>query len=66
MCFSPQLRFGEQTLTAAQIYVIPTEDSWDVTFEVSDYSHLESETPGTFSFYGSYERATKDFRLRLR
>ncbi len=62
MCFSPQLRFGEQTLTAAQIYVIPTEDSWDVTFEVSDYSHLESETPGTFSFYGSYERATKEFQ----
>lgn len=62
MCFSPQLRFGEQTLTAAQIYVIPTEDSWDVTFEVSDYSHLDSETPGTFSFYGSYEWASKEFQ----
>lgn len=62
MCFSPQLRFGEQTLTAAQIYVIPTEDSWDVTFEVSDYSHPDSEIPGTFSFYGSYEQGSKEFQ----
>lgn len=62
MCFSPQLRFGEQTLTAAQIYVIPTDDSWDVTFEVSDYSHPDSEMPGMFSFYGSYGHASKEFQ----
>ena len=65
MCFSPQLRFGEQTLTAAQIYVIPTEDSWDVTFEVSDYSHTESEIPGMFSFYGSYGHDSKEFHASV-
>ena len=54
MCFSPQVNLGERTLTAAMLNVIPSEDSWDFTFEVSDYSHETAERPGLFSLYGSF------------
>lgn len=63
MFFSPQVNFGENILTAAMLNVIPSEDSWDFTFEVSDYSHEETERPGHLSLYGSFSPSTNDFRV---
>lgn len=62
MCFSPQVNLGERTLTAAMLNVIPSEDSWDFTFEVSDYSHEAAERPGLFSLYGSVSPAARAFQ----
>lgn len=62
MCFSPQVNLGENTLTAAMLNVIPSEDSWDFTFEVSDYSHVAAERPGMFSLYGSFSPNANAFQ----
>ncbi len=62
MCFSPQVNLGENTLTAAMLNVIPSEDSWDFTFEVSDYSHETAERPGQFSLYGSFSPNANAFQ----
>ncbi|MDE5580011.1 MAG: translocation/assembly module TamB [Treponemataceae bacterium] len=62
MCFSPQVNLGENTLTAAMLNVIPSEDSWDFTFEVSDYSHVAAERPGLFSLYGSFSPNANAFQ----
>lgn len=56
MCFAPQIFLDQNVFTAAQLTVLPSEDSWDWTFEVSDYSH-EGE-PGTISLFGSYAPKT--------
>ena len=63
MCFAPQIFLGQKVFTAAQLTVLPSEDSWDWTFEVSDYSR-ESE-PGSVSVFGSYSPQTKASQASL-
>ena len=57
MCFAPQVFFGENVFTAAQFTMLPADDSWNWTFEVSDYSH--DDEPGVVSVFGSYSPDTK-------
>lgn len=54
MAFSPQLFVGERALTALQLNLLPQDDYVDFTFEMSDYSHLESSEPGMLKMEGSY------------
>lgn len=54
MLFSPQIFIGEKALTALQLSVIPQKDSYDFDFEVSDYSHIESDERGSIKIEGSY------------
>ncbi|MCR4735407.1 MAG: translocation/assembly module TamB [Treponema sp.] len=54
MLFSPQLFVGEKALTALQLSVLPQKDSYDFEFEVSDYSHIESDDVGSIKIEGSY------------
>ncbi|MBQ7619896.1 MAG: hypothetical protein IJS51_07175 [Treponema sp.] len=63
MCFAPQIFLDQNVFTAAQLNVLPSADSWDWTFEVSDYSH-ESE-PGTVSIFGSWSPQTKAAQASL-
>ena len=62
-CFAPQIFLDQNVFTAAQLNVLPSADSWDWTFEVSDYSH-ESE-PGTVSIFGSWSPQTKAAQASL-
>ena len=59
MAFSPQLFIGDRSLTALQLMVLPQEDSYDFTFEVYDYSHLEEIEPGILNLSGSYLSKSK-------
>jgi len=63
MCFAPQVLFGQNVYTAAQLTALPSADSWDWTFEVSDYSH--SDEPGVVSVFGSYSSETKAAQTSL-
>lgn len=54
MAFAPQLMLNEKSLTALELSVIPVQDSFDFTFELSDYSHLEAENAGSIKINGSY------------
>lgn len=65
MAFAPQLMLEEKSLTALQLSVIPVKDSIDFAFEVQDYSHLETETPGTIKLNGSYIGGTKYIQANL-
>ena len=63
MCFAPQVFFGENVFTAAQFTMLSAEDSWNWTFEVSDYSH--SDEPGVVSVFGSYSPESKAAQASL-
>ena len=63
LCFAPQVFFGQNVYTAAQLTMLPAADSWDWTFEVSDYSH--SDEPGVVSVFGSYSPETKSAQASL-
>lgn len=63
MCFAPQIFLDKKVFTAAQLTVLPSDDSWDWTFEVSDYSH-ESE-PGSVSIFGSWSPQNKATQASL-
>jgi len=52
--FSPQIFAGDKTLTALQGKVLPRDDSFDFELELSDYSRLSDNQPGSLSFSGSY------------
>ena len=64
MIFSPQIYVGNNALTALQLSFLPQpkNDTYDFTFEVSDYSHLEQEDPGIISLNGSYLKDSKYFQ----
>ncbi len=63
MCFAPQINFGSKALTAAQFTVLPSGDSTDFTFEVSDYAR--SDEVGTVSVFGSYAPGGKSSQLSV-
>ncbi len=63
MCFAPQVFLGQNVFTAAQLTLRPVADSWDWTFEVSDYSH--DGDPGVVSLFGSYSPLTKASQASL-
>ena len=65
MAFSPQLFIGDRSLAAIQLTVLPQPDSYDFTFEVSDYSHLEEIEPGMIRVDGSYLNASKYFQSNI-
>ena len=67
MAFSPQIFLGESALTAMQFSVIPLSDNstYDFTFEVSDYSHLEQNDPGLVTLNGSYLSKQKYFQTNV-
>lgn len=54
MAFSPQLFIGDKALTALQLTLLPQSDSYDFSFEASDYSHTENTEPALINFEGSY------------
>lgn len=64
MIFSPQIYVGNNALTALQLSFLPQpkNDTYDFTFEVSDYSYLEQEDPGIISLNGSYLKDSKYFQ----
>ncbi len=59
MAFSPQIFLGSRALTALQLNVQPQPDSYDLTFEFYDYSHINESDAGLFRFEGSYLNASK-------
>ena len=59
MAFSPQIFIGSRALTALQLSVTPQPDSYDLSFEFYDYSHIEESDAGMFKFEGSYLNASK-------
>ena len=65
MAFSPQLFIGERSLAALQLTVLPQSDSYDFTFEVSDYSHLEEIEPGMVRIDGSFLNKSKYFQTNI-
>lgn len=65
VCFAPQVMFDQQVLTAVQLEVVPTEESFDFSFEVSDYSHPDSSEPGKISVEGSYLKANRYVQANL-
>ncbi len=65
MAFSPQLFIGNRSLAALQLTVLPQSDSYDFTFEISDYSHLEELEPGMVKLDGSFLNASKYFQTNV-
>ncbi len=65
MAFSPQLFIGSRSLAALQLTVLPQSDSYDFTFEFSDYSHLEEIEPGMLRLDGSYLNASNYFQTNV-
>ena len=65
MAFSPQVFIGSRSLAAIQLTVLPQSDSYDFTFEVSDYSHLEELEPGMIKMEGSYLNASNYFQSNI-
>jgi hypothetical protein len=59
MCFAPQLFLGGKSFTALQFSLIPHHDSFDFSFDASDYAHPEAEKSGSIRIDGSYLTATK-------
>ena len=61
MIFAPQIFIGDKSLTALQFNFIPQKNSstYDFTFEVSDYSHLEEDEPGVIKLNGSFLEKSK-------
>lgn len=55
LAFSPQLFIGEKSLTALQLKFLPEENSYDFSFEASDYSNATSGGEvGSLHLDGSY------------
>lgn len=65
MAFSPQVFIGSRSLAALQLTVLPQSDSYDFTFEVSDYSHLEELEPGMIRIDGSYLNDSRYFQTNI-
>ena len=67
IAFSPQIYFGENSLTALQFSLMPQKQNktYDYYFEVSDYSHYEEDQPGVLSFNGSYLKESKYVQTNL-
>ena len=65
VAFSPQLFVGERSLAAIQLTVLPQPDSYDFTFELADYSHLEEVEPGRLKIDGSYLNASNYFQSNV-
>lgn len=59
VCFAPQILLDQQVLTAMQLQVVPSEESFDITFEVSDYSHQMSDEPGKINIDASFMKSNK-------
>ncbi len=65
MAFSPQVFIGDRSLAALQLTVLPQSDSYDFSFELSDYSHLEEIEPGMVKIDGSYLNASNYFQTNI-
>ncbi len=65
MAFSPQVFIGSRSLAALQLTVLPQADSYDFTFELSDYSHLEELEPGMLKLDGSYLNESNYFQTNI-
>ncbi len=65
MAFSPQVFIGSRSLAALQLTVLPQSDSYDFTFELADYSHLEEIEPGMLKLDGSYLNESKYFQTNI-
>ena len=65
VAFAPQFMMDQKALTALELNVTPVNDSVDFGFELSDYSHFESEKPGNLKINGSYIGGTKYVQLNL-
>ncbi len=52
-CFIPQLYLGEQDFTALQLELNPVGNAVNFRFSVNDYSHQESDQPGTVALDGT-------------
>ena len=65
MAFSPQFFIGSRSLAALQLTVLPQSDSYDFSFELSDYSHLEEIEPGMLKLDGSYLNASHYFQTNV-
>ena len=65
MAFSPQLFIGSRSLTALQLNVLPQTDSYDISFEMIDYSHIEESDPGLFRLEGSYLKSSRYFQSNI-
>lgn len=59
VCFSPEVTLGDRSFTAMQLSVSPRKDSVDCSFEISDYSHADSDKPGKITIDGSYLTGSK-------
>lgn len=53
LVFAPQLFLGDKSLTALSFLALPSQNSWDFSFECSDYSHEEYEKSGHILIDGS-------------
>ncbi len=67
MCVSPQIMFDDRFFSAVQLTVIPSGDSYDFEFELSDYSHAGEGTSdaGVLSVYGSYVIPSKSLQTAV-
>lgn len=59
MAFSPEIMLDDKVFTAAQLNFIPQNDGFDFNFDVYDYSHIESGTPGVLTLNGNYLTSSK-------
>ena len=59
-CYIPELLLSDasfsqiQSLNAVQLDLAPVEESWDFELSFSDYTHLESDVPGSFNAAGTF------------
>ena len=65
MAFSPQVFIGSRSLAALQLTVVPQADSYDFTFELSDYSHLDEIEPGQLKMDGIYLNSSNYFQSNI-
>ena len=65
MAFSPQIFIGDRSLAALQLTVLPQPDSYDFSFEIADYSHLEEIEPGKVRIDGSYLNESNYFQSNI-
>ncbi len=54
ICFAPQFFMDDRSFTALQLTVLPSNKSWDFTFEFDDYSHVDYEKSGRVIIDGSF------------
>ncbi len=65
MAFSPQIFIGSRSLAAFQLTVLPQSDSYDFSFELADYSHLEEIEPGRVRVDGSFLSESNYFQSNI-